>query len=78
MRKVEERSVPATADFKIIYGEFMDKAVVLPTRMKEIRNEIVFAGNSKKKPYSISKNRVIDIRYFNRENAYRIPNCSVV
>ncbi len=29
-------------------------------------------------PYSINKNRVIDIRHVNRENAYRIPNCSIV
>ena len=29
-------------------------------------------------PYSINKNRAIDIRNINRENAYRIPNCTVV
>lgn len=29
-------------------------------------------------PYAIDKNRAIDIRYVNQENAYRIPNCSVV
>lgn len=29
-------------------------------------------------PYSINKNRVIDIRNINRENSYKIPNCSVV
>ncbi len=29
-------------------------------------------------PYSINKNRAIDIRYINKENSYKIPNCSVV
>lgn len=29
-------------------------------------------------PYSINKNRAVDIRYANREYAYKIPNCCVV
>ncbi|MBQ6888404.1 MAG: hypothetical protein IJN54_12935 [Lachnospiraceae bacterium] len=29
-------------------------------------------------PYSINKNRAVDIRYVNREYAYKIPNCCVV
>lgn len=29
-------------------------------------------------PYSINSNRAIDIRYANRENAHRIPDCSIV
>ena len=40
MRKVEESSVSVTDDFKIIYGEFMDKAVVLYTKEKK-ENEIL-------------------------------------
>lgn len=40
MRKVEESSVSVTDDFKIIYGEFMDKAVVLYAKEKK-ENEIL-------------------------------------
>lgn len=29
-------------------------------------------------PYSINKNRAIDIRFVNKESAYKIPNCSIV
>lgn len=29
-------------------------------------------------PYSINKNRAIDIRYINQDSSYKIPNCSVV
>lgn len=35
MRKVEESSISVTDDFKIIYGEFMDKAVILYTKEKD-------------------------------------------
>ena len=29
-------------------------------------------------PYGINVNRAVDLRYANRMNAYRIPNCCVV
>lgn len=29
-------------------------------------------------PYGINVNRAVDLRYANRENAYKIPNCCVV
>ncbi len=29
-------------------------------------------------PYGINVNRAVDVRYANRENAYKIPNCCVV
>ena len=29
-------------------------------------------------PYAINANRAVDIRYVNRANAYKIPNCCVV
>ena len=35
MREVEESSVSVTDDFKLIYGEFMDRAVVLYAKEKE-------------------------------------------
>ncbi len=35
MRNVEESSISVTDDFKIIYGEFMDKAVILYTKEKD-------------------------------------------
>ncbi len=41
MQEVAESSVPITDDFKIIYGEFMGRAVVLYTKEKE-EDEIFF------------------------------------
>lgn len=35
MRKVSESGIHMTDDFKIIYGEFMDKSVVLYTKEKK-------------------------------------------
>lgn len=29
-------------------------------------------------PYGINANRAVDIRYANRQQAYKIPNCCVV
>lgn len=40
MWKVEESSISVTDDFKIIYGEFMDKAVILYTKGKDKINAL--------------------------------------